>query len=155
MTSGPVKKELIHMIFRQILPIWLISLSTSRIRQYKAGRRIVYVCHASEGWGTFNCVGIFFTHFLTLKQPGAHLLLGTHCISICPWGGGLGREGEWGFLWMVCGYFLLNVCQGNAIRETERVSGQTSLCLVIVTPQSWREKGTWKHLCVRAKTLRI
>lgn len=45
----------------------LFSPSIFRIRQYKAGKGIVYICYASEEWDTFNCMGTFFAHFLTLR----------------------------------------------------------------------------------------
>lgn len=101
---------------------------------------------SSEEWDTFNCMGTFFAHFLTLKGSRVTIYFpSTSYSSVCHWGGGLGSEGEWGFVYMAAG--LLNICQGNDIRRTERVS----LCLATVQPQSQREKGTRQYLWVEQR----
>lgn len=47
---------------------------------------------------------------------------------------------------MVCIYFPLTICEGNAIRRTERVRGWTSLCLVIVKPRVRGKRGL-ENIC--------
>lgn len=127
--------------------IWLIFPSISRIRQYKAGKGIVYIYYASEEWDTFNCMRTFFAHFLTLKPWGITMcFLGTNNSSVCHWGGGLGGKGDWGFMYKVCRHFLLTIWEGNAIRGTERVRGSTSLCLVIVKPRVQGERDL-ENIC--------
>ena len=70
------------MVFRQVSLIWLIFPNTSRIRQYKAGREIVYVYHDSEEWDTFSFMGIFCARLLTLKQPGASYAFWAHSTPV-------------------------------------------------------------------------
>ena len=62
------------MVFRQVSLIWLIFPNTSRIRQYKAGREIVY--------DTFSFMGIFCARLLTLKQPGASYAFWAHSTPV-------------------------------------------------------------------------